>query len=287
MSTDAAPAEPAAARTVTDVPPATGDGAPAGDLFPADDDRSPPGGAARVVVRWLLVLSLMVVVGGLIVGDLFLFGALRPSHQSTSDTPPPPAPSAVAVPGGSSGSTDLTGWAATIAASTGIPARAAQAYGQAQLTLAGSDPACRLSWNTLAGIATIESDNGQFDGAQLRADGTETKPIIGVPLDGSAGNRSVPATDHGALDGDPVHDHAVGPFQFLPATWLAYAPAGADPQNIDAAALAAGRYLCSGGHDLASGPDWWAAILAYNDSLSYARHVFAETNSYAAASRGA
>ncbi|HEY4454593.1 MAG TPA: murein transglycosylase [Pseudonocardiaceae bacterium] len=225
--------------------------------------------------RWLLVGGLTILVAALIAGDLFLFNATTTPPQPTPMSTPDTAPTAVTV-----GSDNLHTWSAEVSAATGIPARAAQAYGQAQLALTS----CHLTWNTLAGIAKVESNNGTYGGATLTDDGTATRPIIGAPLDGSAGNRLIPDTDHGALDGDPVHDRAVGPFQFLPQTWHAYAPPGANPQNIDAAALAAGRYLCTGNRNLSTGRDWWAAVLSYNNSMSYAREVFADTNSYAAAS---
>jgi membrane-bound lytic murein transglycosylase B len=163
---------------------------------------------------------------------------------------------------------------------TGIPARAIQGYGYAQLVLQSEDPACHLAWNTLAGIGEVESDQGRYGGATLGADGTESKAVIGPALDGSAGRKDLPAADHGRLTGDTVHDHAVGPLQLLPETWYQYADPGTNPQNIDAAAVAAGRYLCADGRDLATAAGWWAAILAYNHSTSYADLVFQYANTY-------
>jgi len=85
-----------------------------------------------------------------------------------------------------------------------------------------------------------------------------------------------------------VWDHAVGPFQFIPSTWLRWKADGngdgvADPQNIDDAALAAGRYLCAGGKDLATGSGWWQAILSYNNSVAYVQNVFTAADGYARA----
>lgn len=175
----------------------------------------------------------------------------------------------------------LATWAGKVSASTGIPARAVQGYGYAELVLQSETPGCHLDWNTLAGIGMVESDHGQFGGATLDAAGTETKAVIGPALDGSAGRRDLPATDHGRLTGDAVHDHAVGPMQLLPETWYQYADPGTSPQNIDAAAIAAGRYLCAGGRDLATPAGWWSAILAYNHSTSYANLVFHYADVYA------
>jgi membrane-bound lytic murein transglycosylase B len=85
-----------------------------------------------------------------------------------------------------------------------------------------------------------------------------------------------------------VWDRAVGPFQFIPGTWARWKADGngdriADPQNIDDAALAAGRYLCAGGRNLADGAGWWSAILSYNNSNTYVQNVFNGADSYARA----
>ena len=175
----------------------------------------------------------------------------------------------------------LAAWAGRVSAATGIPARAVQGYGYAELVLHSENPDCHLDWNTLAGIGMVESDHGRFGGATLAADGTETKAVIGPVLDGSAGRQNLPATDHGRLTGDATHDHAVGPMQLLPETWDQFAAPGTNPQNIDAAAIAAGRYLCADNRDLATPSGWWSAILSYNHSDSYANLVFHYADTYA------
>src|SRR5262249_18790176 len=120
-------------------------------------------------------------------------------------------------------------WAARAASATGISGRAFLAYASADLTLERERPGCGLGWNTLAAIATVESANGTYGGVTLRADGYTSRTIVGVPLDGGrfGGGRvaAIPDTDHGRLDGDTRWDRAVGPFQFLPATWARW---GAD-----------------------------------------------------------
>lgn len=178
----------------------------------------------------------------------------------------------------------LAVWADRVAEVTGIPARALLAYGNAELQLRATQPGCHISWATLAGIGRIESNHGQYGGAVLRADGYPSKPIIGVPLDGSGGVRTVPDTDHGRLDGDPTVDRAVGPMQFIPATWAKWG-GGYNPQQIDAAALAAAKYLCAGGRDMSSPQGWWSGVLSYNDSVDYARKVFGLADSYAKAAQ--
>lgn len=192
------------------------------------------------------------------------------------------APPADRPPGGD----PLDEWAKKVSRTTGIPARALHAYGNAELALRSAEPGCRISWATLAGIGRIESDHGQYGGAVLGADGRPSKPIIGVPLDGSSGVRAISDTDGGRFDGDPVADRAVGPMQFIPGTWRKWASDGngdglGDPQQIDDAALAAARYLCTGGRDMATPAGWWSGILSYNNSTEYAQKVFGLADGYA------
>lgn len=180
----------------------------------------------------------------------------------------------------------LTAWANRITGATGIPVPALKAYGNAELAIRASDPGCGITWATLAGIGRVESDHGRFGGAHLLANGEESTPVIGVPLDGSGGNRDIPDTDGGRFDGDPVHDHAVGPMQFLPSTWRAYGAdvmgtGMADPENVFDAAMAAARYLCVGGRSMATPAGWWSGLLSYNNSGQYGQKVFGLADSYA------
>ncbi|MFF0146223.1 membrane-bound lytic murein transglycosylase B [Amycolatopsis sulphurea] len=185
-----------------------------------------------------------------------------------------------------SGGDPLDAWAGKVAGATGIPARALHAYGNAELAMRATDAGCHISWATLAGIGRIESNHGQYGGAVLGAEGRPSKPIIGVPLDGSAGVRAISDTDGGRFDGDPVADRAVGPMQFIPSTWMKWASDGngdrlGDPQQIDDAALAAARYLCAGGRTMAAPAGWWAGVLSYNNSTEYAQKVFGLADGYA------
>ncbi|MFR9771527.1 lytic murein transglycosylase, partial [Nocardia sp. SC052] len=78
---------------------------------------------------------------------------------------------------------------------------------------------------------------------------------------------------------------AVGPMQFLPGTWGVYAADGngdgvADPHNVFDAALAAGKYLCSGGLDLRDPAQELRAVLRYNNSMAYAANVLSWARAY-------
>ncbi|MGZ4637138.1 lytic transglycosylase domain-containing protein [Oryzihumus sp.] len=158
-----------------------------------------------------------------------------------------------------------------------VPRTVLDSYRRAASSLAVSDPACHLQWWVLAGIGRIES--GHAAGGRVDADGTTRGPILGPVLDGSMpGTAVIRDTDRGRLDGDPRFDRAVGPMQFVPATWAGYASDGnhdgvASPDNVYDASLAAGRYLCSGSLDLATDAGLARAILRYNNSVDYLRSV--------------
>jgi membrane-bound lytic murein transglycosylase B len=178
-------------------------------------------------------------------------------------------------------------WVDRMAGATGIPARALTAYAQASLLLSAEQPACRLGWNTLAGLGRIESEHGTLRGNHLLADGRPAVPIIGPALDGRSGFAAIPATrDSTVLDGDPRWAHAIGPMQFIPSTWHRWASDGdgdrrSDPNDIDDAAYAAARYLCASGADLTTGLGWQRAIHSYNRSDVYTAQVLDTANQYA------
>jgi hypothetical protein len=202
------------------------------------------------------------------------------------------APPSALLPGtntarpGGQGAPTVSAWAGGLGPRTNIPPIALQAYGVADLTMRQVDPQCHLSWVTIAGLARIESNHGRYRGAQVEPNGDIEPRIVGVPLDGTSGNRTISDTDGGVLDGDPTLDRAVGPLQFIPSTWAKWRADGnndgrADPDNLFDAALAAGRYLCAGGRDLASGQGWRSAVLSYNNSDDYGRRVYAAAEAYA------
>ncbi|WP_416566122.1 lytic transglycosylase domain-containing protein [Nocardia testacea] len=193
--------------------------------------------------------------------------------------------------GGDAGA--LAEWARQRAGRLGIPVRALQAYGYASVVLALNQPECHLGWTTLAAIARIESNHARHGGASVAADGMVSPPIRGVPLDGTGGNAVIVEAD---AAGRSVYSRAMGPFQFIPDTWNRWGVrAGADypalrdavaseapvsdpaltghPDNIDDAAVAAGRYLCAAGGDLSTGAGWQRAVFAYNHSTEYVDDV--------------
>ncbi|MBC7640615.1 MAG: murein transglycosylase [Rhodoferax sp.] len=228
----------------------------------------------------------------LVASDVGAAGAEAIVVAAAPAVPPPPvaAPSAPVVLREASPRPDpLQGWAVQQAGLTGIPVPALRAYGRTELRLAVERPGCRLGWTTLAGIGEVESDHGRYAGRVVREDGRPDRPVVGVALDG-VGVARVGDTDGGVLDGDARLDRAVGPMQLLPATWRRWRADGdgdgvRDPQDVDDAALAAGRYLCATG-PMGSDAGWRAAVLAYNDSSAYLSEVAAWAGAYSRASLG-
>jgi hypothetical protein len=225
--------------------------------------------------------------------------AAEPTHSTpatepttAAPVPPPPPPTHIPVPPGAAGreADKLSGWAAPLSVRLQIPQTAMEAYGYAQWVIEQTQPNCRLGWTTLAAIGKVESDHGRAKGATLTPDGRAFPPIVGDPLDGQGGRRLIRDTDNGELDNDGVYDRAIGPMQFIPSTWRSWATDAdsdgvRDPHDIDDAALAAAKYLCAGGRDLATAAGWREAILAYNNVPSYADQVFETANRYGQQSR--
>ncbi|MGJ7540830.1 lytic transglycosylase domain-containing protein [Brevibacterium luteolum] len=257
---------------------------------------------------------------------LFLSDLVDAHQRATAQSPHDPRPTAEAVPappqeapagpdsgGGADGvgSADTGGgadagggadtaplqrtqasslWITDQSKRTGIPARVLQSYVAAEIWAARQFPQCGLRWNTLAGIGYVESAHGTLGGTMVTAAGTTAQPIIGPQLNGR-GVARITDTDGGRLDQDRDFDRAVGPMQFLPATWQAFGIDGngdgtADAQNIDDATASAAKYLCTGQRNLATPEGWTQAILSYNPSDAYVRAVFDAANRTAHASSG-
>ncbi|MFI9509266.1 lytic murein transglycosylase [Nocardia sp. NPDC052566] len=196
----------------------------------------------------------------------------EPPRKLTAMTPPAdgPAPFAGTVPLQNI-SLPMVGGA------LGIPEVVLAAYRNAELAMESSMPGCGLSWSLLAGIGRIES--GHAGGGRTDVAGTTVTPIFGPALDGTLpGNEIIKTADGGYV-------RAIGPMQFLPGTWSLYAADGngdgvADPNNVFDAALAAGKYLCSGGLDLRDPAQELRSVLRYNNSMSYAANVLSWSAAY-------
>ncbi len=212
-------------------------------------------------------------------------GAVVTARPPDGPVPASPVPGGAASRSGSAATPvgdPTTTWARQRAGRLGMGWPALRAYGRAQLSVRASNPACRVTWTTLAAIGWVETHNGTYGGSVVGADGVVRPTIVGPALDGAGGRALVRSTDGGALDGDRVYDRAVGPMQFIPTTWRSYGRG--NPSDFDAAAAAAARYLCAV-DDAASSSGWRRAVLAYNRSDAYVGDVYAAAQWYAANSK--
>ncbi|WP_278313324.1 lytic transglycosylase domain-containing protein [Lolliginicoccus levis] len=179
----------------------------------------------------------------------------------------------------------LDGWARAHTEALGIPHQAMMAYGNAARLLQVTNPGCGITWTTLAGIGAIESWHGTYEGTPIDGNGYSLPPIRGIALDGRPGIAEIRDTDGGELDGDPEFDRAMGPMQFIPATWRIWGSDAdgdgiANPDGLDDATYSAARYLCASGGDLRSPIGWRTAILAYNYSEDYLKSVHLKATQY-------
>jgi hypothetical protein len=259
--------------------------------------RTEPGGHRRGPG---LVLPLVVFVA-LLLGAIAVGRFVVPADVPQAGAPPRSSGAAGSLPPGS-GEPQLSGlpvlptpparpadalaaWAGRVSAATDVPLVAVQAYGYAQLLVRQNDPTCGLTWTTLAGIGKVESIHGQAGGAVLEPAGRSTPAITGPLLDGKGGRALVRDTDAGAFDGNSTYDRAMGPLRLLPEVWREQAIDAdsdgiLDPYDIDDAAMALARLLCSGTEDMNGREGWDAAVRRYRPGQSYARSVFRAADSY-------
>ena len=167
-------------------------------------------------------------------------------------------------------------------ATAGIPERVLAAY----RTVDGWCPGLR--WQLLGGVGAVESGHGTTGGATVDVASGEVTPwIFGPPLDGSSGTQRLPIGRWlGWFGLTGPWQQAVGPMQFLPATFDAWAvdedgDGVADPHDIDDAVATAANYLC-GGRD-GTVTDERAALLHYNHDEDYVSRVLAYADQFQAA----
>src|SRR4051812_21568227 len=159
---------------------------------------------------------------------------------------------------------------------TDIPLVVLDSYVKAAQISELMNPDCGITWWALAGIGKTESHHATAQGAEPRADGSLTKPILGIPLDGS--------NDTAAIGRDGVADRAQGPMQFITSTWLKWALDGngdgvADVQNTYDASAAAAAYLCAGG-PMRTDDDLRRGYFSYNHSPAYVEAVLSRAHEY-------
>jgi membrane-bound lytic murein transglycosylase B len=169
-------------------------------------------------------------------------------------------------------------------ADTDLSYIALEAYVTAANAQQISDPSCGIRWQVLAGIGRVESRHGTYGNTTLDIAGLTLNKIIGIPLNGESNTAIITDTDGGRLDGDIHFDRAVGPMQFIPSTWAAYArdgdgDANSNPHNLYDAAAAAGAYLCRAG-SFTTTEGTRRAIRAYNHSDAYVDAVLEHATRY-------
>ncbi|WP_076263998.1 lytic transglycosylase domain-containing protein [Intrasporangium flavum] len=225
------------------------------------------------------------VIDGLVLPALASIGSVARASGATGavGSAPGAAGAAGLEPGGGSVATPET-WkpsapvkvpVAPSAADGPVPVTTEQVLWAAYVSAAQAQGSCNLKPMLLASIGEVESSS--LRGRRLDPFHDVVPPVVGPALTGGTYAR-IHDTDGGALDGDPSWDHAVGPMQFIPATWRIWGADGsgdgvADPQNVEDAALAAARYLCAGGRDLSRDADRRAAVRSYNHSARYVATV--------------
>src|SRR5690606_24403163 len=132
----------------------------------------------------------------------------------------------------------------------------------------------QLSVVALAGIVRAARRPGRASGGDPTPSGAPSTPLDTIELR--------------TFGGDVISQAgAAGPMQLSPAVWEKWAAvsdtaSGRAPniQDLDDAALTAGRALCDGGRDLDRGEDWLAGVSALHDEPLFLHRVLATANVY-------
>ncbi|GAA2396820.1 hypothetical protein GCM10010432_65110 [Catellatospora methionotrophica] len=264
--------------------------------------RRPVGRLTTIGATLALLVTAAGVSGALLIpslGGAEAAVAPTPTPSVTAEAPPTtaPSPSAEPTPPATASPTPAARpaavfhrWAEATSPKVDVPVTALEAYAYAEWVVTSTRPSCKLRWTTLAAIGKIESDHGRAKGAKLGDDAKSMPPIVGPALDGTKNTKKINDTDAGTLDFDKKWDHAVGPMQFIPATWLTYAVDAdndqlVDPHDLDDAALAAAYYLCAPGKDLTVVANWKSVVLSYNNVGVYLQKVFDTAQAYGRSSQ--
>lgn len=172
-------------------------------------------------------------------------------------------------------------------AASGIPEPAMRAYKRAAAWAAANDAGCGLRWELLAAIGRVESGHGTTGDSVMTWSGLSVPGIYGPVLDGAGPFALIRDTEDGKLDRDKQYDRAVGPMQFLPASWKVVARDGDKDgklrvQDIDDAAAGAAVYLCAGNKGTGTAEGLRANIFRYNRSDAYVNLVIGVMKEYGA-----
>ena len=234
-----------------------------------------------------VVVALVLVGAGLVMA---VWGAVRPDGRQAGDADPAAVARGTALPEipPLADGLDLAVWAERSAPATGVPARALEAYGprNGPSVPRRRTAACRgRRWPAWAGSSRTTGGWGGRTSTPTEWPGRRSSAWRSTAR--RAWPRS-PTPTPAAWTATSSYDRAVGPMQFLPATWARYGADGdgdgvRNADDLDDAAAAAARYLCANGRDTADGDGWWDGVLAYNRSIDYARRVWTAADRYATA----
>lgn len=195
----------------------------------------------------------------------------KPSSSTTRTSPQTSAPPKVPE------ASEFDAWASKTSQWLDVPLRAMVGYAKATTKLGKDVPGCHLSWVTLAAVGKVTTDHGRARGGQLGATGVLDKPLGTIEVRDFY-NKVVSTAN------------AAGPMQLSPAIWGKYQASASggkpDVQNIDDAALTAGRALCADGHDLSQGQVWWNSVSTLQPAPLFLHRTLATVNVYGTVGQG-